>query len=256
MAGLTGTAATFLSNAQWDVLIDDSTRELHALVIRSNRKNPRDITTDTSTTLTSGTDTYSLPSDLLELMELDRLPNGNADPFFVIQPFQSPRRGDLTTSLFGSHLHGNVDNLYQYRLLGDSIQLLPIPQNSTDVIRFRYIPEATLFSDDSATFISLGNYPLQAERYVALEDDPVLLAKHRLASCLGVHPLERATMSLRCSDLVKAPLRPGSQPPNVGGELFPSRVHDVDVVGVVRDDLRLPELGELTPRDRFNRAAG
>lgn len=160
-AGLQGATANFLSAAQWNELIDEAVRDLHSLSVRATRNNPLVLSTSTAITTTSGTDLYTLPTGLLELIEVDRRPTGTTK-YYQMMPYQGPER---LISVEGFP----IDPVYRYRLHGFQLQLDPIPTVTGDTIRLKYIPEAVLFTADSGeTLTTLGNYPLQAERYVVL----------------------------------------------------------------------------------------
>ena len=152
----------------------------------------------TSFTVTSGTDTYALPTDFAQLRKVEIQCASDPTKWRKLYPMNLE---DSTRHQRSTSRH------YRYWLSGQTNQLTlaPVPSNSTDVIRVWYIPRAP-FLVSTSDFITI-QVDAEFELYVSLA-----LRKCKLREDLDVSEIDRtiADCVARLSDM--AEMRDASEP--------------------------------------------
>lgn len=149
-------------------------------------------------TVTSGTDTYALPTDFAQLRKVEKACDDAATQWRKLHPMNLE---DSTRHQRSTSRH------YRYWLSGQTNQLTlaPVPSNSSDQIRIWYIPRAPQFASASDTITI--QVDAEFELYVSLA-----LRKCKLREDLDVSEIDRtiADCVARLSDM--AEVRDASEP--------------------------------------------
>lgn len=126
-------------------------------------------TIGTPISITSGTDTYSLPDDFYKLDGVDLILDSSGRAV-TLRPFQFAERNkfksglSLTTAPFGA--------VYRYMIRNNKITMVPIPSQSATITCW-YTPEPVVIADTST---ALG-LPIGGDEYMSLYLACLMLTK-------------------------------------------------------------------------------
>lgn len=126
-------------------------------------------TTVTSFTVTSGNDTYPLPTDFYKLDGVD-LQLDNSGRFLTLRPFMFAERNKfrsglaLTTAPFGQ--------VFKYMIAGNSIRFIPLPSQD-NIIQLWYTPEPITITTLNTTLA----LPIGGDEYMSLYIACAMLSK-------------------------------------------------------------------------------
>jgi len=146
--------SSFISDTEANGLLNRSIAELYDLIIS---KYGEDYYVSSSTTaFTSGTDTYSLPSDFYKVVGVDYvISSTNKIPMKRFEFFERNNKDYQALT---------YDQTYRYRLLGSNILFTPIP-NTTASFALWYVPLAQTLSADGDTLQGFNGW----EEYVIID---------------------------------------------------------------------------------------
>jgi len=135
--------------AEVNALINESIADLWDQVLRARGFDKYETTTTVTTS--AGTSTYALSWMFYELLGVSINP-GSGLRSYPLERFMALERPELADTSVP-----RTGYPYYYKLLGDNIELLPIPQGAYSV-ELRYIPAATRLVSDSDTFDGINGW--------------------------------------------------------------------------------------------------
>ncbi len=157
--------SNFVEDSELNQYINSSYQELYDLLVASFE----DYYTaaPTSFTVSSGSNTYDLPSDFYKLRGVDFSTDGSN--YYTMQPFDFANRNNFNNSV-------GVLSGYQfqnkYRIVGDKLYFTP-EDSAAGSYRLWYVPRATTLASDSSTLDGINGW----EEYVVVDAARKCLAK-------------------------------------------------------------------------------
>lgn len=140
----------FVKDSELNSYINNSIAELHDLLSEAYGSEYY-VKLSSDIPVISGQDSYNLPDDFYELKGVDiKLSND----FFTVDRFNFNERNRYST--FGAWTGSRCINV-KYRIVGDTVKLLPMPDQSA-TLRFWYVPTATILVNDSDTLKDYNAY--------------------------------------------------------------------------------------------------
>lgn len=196
--------STDLTPTVLDEIINDALLETYD--IRVEQWSDYD-TKSVTTTLTSGLDTYPLPTDFYKMRKLELACDSTLTKWRKLHP------SDLSDST--RHQSASVRR-FRYRIQGSSVLvLMPVPTSSTQVIRLWYIPIGPQLVNDSDAITF----------YVPAEQKLVLNIAYR--DCLVRQDLDTSTVD-REIDKLTAQLRRAGDSRDAGEPFYLGDYADYD----------------------------
>jgi len=164
-----------VTDAQITEFLNQGITELYDMLVEA-RGHEYYLTSGTVATV-SGTETYSLPTDFMELHKVDIAVNGSN---WDLTPYSLHERNDYNQTSGGSTYP------VVYRVIGGNISLLPVPR-AVYTVTLRYVPCATRLASGSDTFDGISGweeYPIwRAAAYcLAKEESDPSFALQMLAT--------------------------------------------------------------------------
>lgn len=166
-------SSSIIVAAEWLDYINEGGAELHDLIVN---KFENYVLSNTTQTLTSGTDTYTLPTTFHKVVGMD----------WESGTIRYPLRRYMFTERNNYRMDPQVANpdgqYYRYNIEGTSFRLIPIP-SASGTIRIWYVPQYVQLSGDSdvvASYVSNGWEQVivltaAIKAIVRLERDPAAL---------------------------------------------------------------------------------
>lgn len=145
--------SAYIADARLTEYINASAQELYDLLVQANQDY---YTTLTTSTVSSGSSSITLPSDLYKLRGVDLDFGGEWCPIWPYEYLERGRWQNVTAN----RVYVNT----RYRIIGSSLELLPADQASGDY-RIRYVPLMTVMADDADTFDGLNGF----EEYIVID---------------------------------------------------------------------------------------
>lgn len=157
--------SNFVEDSELNQYINSSYQELYDLLVASFE----DYYTaaPTSFTISSGSNTYTLPTDFYKLRGVDCSIDGVN--YYTMQPFDFANRNNFnnTVGVLNSYQFQNL-----YRIVGDKIYITP-EDNAAGSYRLWYVPRATVLTLDASTLDGINGW----EEYVVVDAARKCLAK-------------------------------------------------------------------------------
>jgi hypothetical protein len=141
----------FIGDDELDIYLNDSYKELYDLLV--SKFEDYFVTGPTSFSISTGSSSYSLPSDFYKLLGVDRSTGGS--DYYTIRPFSFEDRNNRRNADRYRGIYPNV----KYRIVGNSLLFTPDDQAAGDY-RLWYIPSVTLLTSDTQEIVP------QADRWV------------------------------------------------------------------------------------------
>jgi hypothetical protein len=142
--------SNFVKDSELTSYINNSIAELHDILSEAYGSEYF-VIPSSEISITSGEDTYALPADFYELKGVDLK---ITQDWVTIEQFNFNERNRF--SEFGAWTGAGSVNV-RYRLVGDNIQLTPVPDQGA-TMRLWYVPSATALSADADTFNDRNGY--------------------------------------------------------------------------------------------------
>ena len=151
--------------------------------------------------------TYTLPSDfyLLELVLASDGALATADEIVTVDPYEMTEEAGLR--MWSVSSGASTVSHYRYRLIGDHIHILPVPQDATHDITLRYVPAYQEMASDLDTFTCPQGWWKWAALKVAID----LLNKEESDTSGLAAQLGSLTQKIRAL----APSRDHGRPPRI-----------------------------------------
>lgn len=152
------TNSTFIGDAEWNRYINAAAKELYDMLVGAYGDDY--YLSDSTLSVTSGTESYDLPADFYKLRGVDLILSNERS--YSLKPFNFMERnryknGNLTWIF-------NRDTNVRYRLFNGKIRFLPIPSGTYN-IKLWYIPKMTELSADSDEFDGINGW----EDYIVVD---------------------------------------------------------------------------------------
>lgn len=149
-------SSDFISDSELNGYINASYAELYDILVSRFEDY---YTTTTSSTVSSGSYSFSVPADFYKIRGVDRLISGTE--YYSLSGFNFSERNSYNNSVtFNNFNQINV----QYRLIGSTIELTP-QGSAPGTYKLWYIPTYTELSDDTDTIDGVNGW----EEYVIVD---------------------------------------------------------------------------------------
>lgn len=150
------------------------------------------ITGPSSFSISSGSNTYTLPSDFYKLAGVDRAMDGSSTEFYTLTPYawRNRNRYDRTSYRMESH-RKNVS----YRIVGSTLYILP-ELSAPGNYRLWYVPLATALTSNASTVERFNGF----EELIVVDTAIKMLTKEE--SDISALLLERQRIEKRMEDML------------------------------------------------------